>query len=90
MAEDDLIASESSAVIIEEHIQIASKIHEKVVDVLSECSFVCDNEWICSEEVDEGGECIEVEGLISSDNVYEPDEKKIIENPDFLSLDYKM
>ena len=76
LADDDVIASESFAAITEEHIQISIKIREKVVDVLSEYSFPCDNQLICSKEVDEGAECIEVEGFILPDDDYEPDEKK--------------
>lgn len=90
LTQEDLITSESSTVITEEHIQMANKIHQKILEVLSEYTFVCDVELIRFEDVDEEGEYAEVKGGIASGDDYESDAKKMKEDPESVPLDYKI
>jgi hypothetical protein len=91
LAEDNMISSESAAVITQQHIQLAHKIREKIMDVLSEHSLMSFDELISSEEY-EGGENEEVEDVVSSEGdsdcgLYELNSQ---DDADYVPLDYKI
>lgn len=91
LAEDNLITSESAAVITEQHVQLANKIREKIVDVLAEHSLLCVDELISSDGC-RIRENEEVEDFVSSEaeSDFEPDGKKLKIDPDYIPLDYKI
>lgn len=70
---------------------MGNKIHEKVVDVLSEYQFIWDDELIWCEEIDQEEEYKLVESASSSpSDEYEPIEKRLKEDPEYIPLDYKI